>query len=105
MNPVVTSSSRSIGGVEGERKHCAVAQGQLDHLSTLGYVAPPEAACAHPGLVANDDNLLQESCPNARENERVCFVPFLLKGLGFPIHPFLWGLLHFYGLLLHLSPN
>ena len=37
--------------------------------------------------------------------ERVCLVPYLLRGLGFPIHPFLRGLLEFYGLQLHnLTP-
>ena len=36
----------------------------------------------------------------------MCFVPFLLWGLGFPIHPFLWGLLEFYGIQLHnLTPG
>ena len=37
--------------------------------------------------------------------ERVCLVPYLLRGLGFPIHPFLRRLLEFYGLQLHnLTP-
>lgn len=41
-----------------------------------------------------------------RTGEQVCFVPFLLRGLGFPIHPFLRGLLEFYGIQLHhLTPN
>ena len=39
------------------------------------------------------------------QGERVCFVPFLLRGVGFPIHPFLRGLLEYYGLQLHsLTP-
>jgi hypothetical protein len=47
-----------------------------------------------------------ESHPTPREDERVCFVSFLLRGVGFPIHPFLRGLLEFYGLQLHhLTPN
>ena len=33
--------------------------------------------------------------------EWVCLVPYLLRGLGFPIHPFLRGLLEFYSLQLH----
>ena len=37
--------------------------------------------------------------------ERVCLVPYLLRGLGFPIHPFLLRLLEFYGLQLYnLTP-
>ena len=42
-----------------------------------------------------------ESFPNPSKGERVCLVPYLLRGLGFPIHPFLRGLLGFYGLQLH----
>lgn len=89
-----------------ESKQCSLTQGQLDWLFNLGYQPPPEEAFDHPGLVAIDGDFVQERCPNPRENERVCFVPFLLKGLGFPVHPFLRGLLYFYGLQLHhLSPN
>ena len=36
----------------------------------------------------------------------MCLVPYLIRGLGFPIHPFLCGLLEFYGLQLHnLTPT
>ena len=36
----------------------------------------------------------------------VFLVPFLLRGVGFPIHPFLRGLLEFYRIQLHhLIPN
>ena len=31
----------------------------------------------------------------------MCFVPYLLRGVGFPIHPFLRGLQEYYGLQLH----
>ena len=43
--------------------------------------------------------------PQSVQGERVCFVPFLLRGVGFLIHPFLRGLLEYYGLQLHsLTP-
>ena len=46
-----------------------------------------------------------ENSPNPSSGERVCFVPFSLRGVGFPIHPFLRGLLEYYGLQLHsLTP-
>ena len=36
----------------------------------------------------------------------MCFVSFLLRGIGFPIHRFLRGLLEYYGLQLHkLTPG
>lgn len=83
-----------------------MSQGQLDRLSGADYLPLPEVAYARPGLIAIGQALSQESSPNPRENERLCFVPFLIRGLGFPIHSFLRGLLHFYGLQLHhLSPN
>lgn len=100
------SSSRVTGTVEGECKHCSVTQGQLDRLFDAGYLPRPEVAFACPGLITDGDDIVQESSPNPQENEQVCFIPFLLRGLGFLIHPFLWGILHFYGLQLHhLSPN
>jgi hypothetical protein len=37
---------------------------------------------------------------------RVIFLAFLLRGLSFPLHPFLRGLLFAYGIQLHdLNPN
>ena len=47
-------------------------------------------------MIGND--VLAENFPNPNKEERVCFVSFLLRGLGFPIHPFLRGLLEFYGI-------
>jgi hypothetical protein len=50
--------------------------------------------------------VLAENFPHPQKGEHVCFVPFLLRGLGFPIHPFLRGLLAFYGIQLHhLTPG
>ena len=42
-----------------------------------------------------------EKFPNPNLGKRVCFVSFLLRGVGFPIHPFLRSLLEYYGLQLH----
>ena len=53
------------------------------------------------GLATYNGGEQAESCPNASKGERVSLVPYLLRGLGFPIHPFLRGLLEFYGLQLH----
>jgi hypothetical protein len=34
------------------------------------------------------------------------FIPHFLRGLGFPLHPFVRGLMFFYGLDFHdLAPN
>ena len=36
--------------------------------------------------------------PSPCDGERVCFVDFLPRGFGFPLHPFLRGLLYVYGI-------
>ena len=48
-----------------------------------------------------DGCALAENSPTPSKEDKVCLVPFLLRGLGFPIHPFLRGLLEFYGIQLH----
>ena len=53
------------------------------------------------GLAIYNGGKQAESAPNPSKGERVCLVPYLIRGLGFPIHPFLRGLLEFYGLQLH----
>ena len=53
------------------------------------------------GLATYNGGEQAESFPNPSKGEWVCLVPYLLRGLGFPIHPFLRGLLEFYGLQLH----
>ena len=44
--------------------------------------------------------------PTPRPHERVVFLPHFLRGLGFPLHPFVRGLMFYYDLDLHdLAPN
>ena len=44
--------------------------------------------------------------PTPRPHERVVFLPHFLHGLGFPLHPFVPGLMFYYGLDFHdLAPN
>ena len=44
--------------------------------------------------------------PSPRPHERVVFLPHFLRGLGFPLHPFVRGLMFYYGLDFHdLAPN
>ena len=43
--------------------------------------------------------------PTPRPHERVIFLPHFLRGLGFPLHPFVRGLMFYYGLDFHdLAP-
>jgi hypothetical protein len=47
-----------------------------------------------------------EIIPRPPAGFRVIFLAFLLRGLSFPLHPFLRGLLFAYGIQLHdLNPN
>ena len=44
--------------------------------------------------------------PTLEPGERVVFIPHFLRGLGFPLHPFVRGLMFYYGLDFHdLAPN
>ena len=48
----------------------------------------------------------KEVLPSPRDGERVCFVEFLPRGFGFPIHDFVRGLMYAYGIQIHdLTPN
>lgn len=44
--------------------------------------------------------------PTLRPDERVVFIPHFMCGLGFPLHPFIRGMMFYYGIDFHdLSPN
>jgi hypothetical protein len=61
------------------------------------------------GLIAEGDQVIFPSTkciPKPPSGYRVMFLAFLLRGLSFPIHEFLRGLLFVYGVQLHqLTPN
>jgi hypothetical protein len=57
-------------------------------------------------IVAENGDVLMKALPKLAPYEWVRFIPFLICSLGFLIHPFFRGLLHFYCLQIHhLSPN
>ena len=48
----------------------------------------------------------EQSLPTPRPHERVVFLPHFLRGLGFPLHPFVRGIMFYYGPDFHdLAPN
>ena len=62
------------------------------------------------GYLAKDitHRLLAEGqvVPTPEPTERVVFIPHFLRRLGFPLHPFVRGLMYYYGIDFHdLSPN
>ena len=65
---------------------------------------PVTAKCRSP--VGAGEVCSASAIPGPRQGERVVFISHLIRGLGFPLHPFLRGLLFFYGLdFHHLGPN
>ena len=38
--------------------------------------------------------------PTPEPHERVVFLPHFVRGLGFPLHPFVHGIMYYYGIFL-----
>ena len=96
-----SSSSRSRSTKPGNWEKCFVPRSQLVELQTQRFLPPAYMVPARAGLATYNGGVQAESFPNPSMGERVCLAPYLLRGLGFPIHPFLRRLLEFYGLQLH----
>ena len=75
----------------------SVTEGHIKKLRGAGYLA---ANIAHRLPAAG------HIVPTPEPHERVVFLHHFLRGLGFPLHPFVRGLMFYYGLDFHdLSPN
>ena len=75
----------------------SVTEGDIKKLRRAGYL---------PDDIVH--RLLDEGqlIPTPRPHERVVFLAHFLCGLGFPLHPFVQGLMFYYGLDFHdLAPN
>ena len=100
-----SSSSRPSSPQPGDWKRCSIPHSELVTLQTKGFLPPAYMVPVRAGLATYNGGEQAESAPNPSKGERVCLVPYLIRGLGFPIHPFLRGLPEFYGLQLHnLTP-
>ena len=42
--------------------------------------------------------------PTPEPHERVVFLSHFIRGLGFPLHPFVRGIMYYYGIDLHDLP-
>ena len=75
----------------------SVTEGHIKRLRKAGYLS---SDIAH--RLPDKGQLI----PTPRPHERVMFLTHFLRGLGFPLHPFVWGLMFYYGLDFHdLAPN
>ena len=89
----------------GYWERCSILHSELVTLQTKGFLPPAYMVPVRAGLAIYNGGEQAKSAPNPSKGERVCLVPYLIRGLRFPIHPFLQGLLEFYGLQLHnLTP-
>ncbi|KAJ1262321.1 hypothetical protein BS78_09G097600 [Paspalum vaginatum] len=77
---------------------CTTSQGRVLSLERKGFL-PPQA---ESGWRLEDIG----RAPDPHGDEVVVLVPFYEHGFGLPLHPFVRGLLFFYGLeIQHLNPN
>src|SRR3954465_7666106 len=94
-------SPRPSGSKPGDWESCTIPHSELVPLQTNGLLPQAFMASVRAGLATYKGGKQAEGTPNPSKGERVCLVPYLLRGLGFLIHPFLRGLLEFYDLQLH----
>jgi hypothetical protein len=91
--------------VDARQDSCAEEQdGQEQHCQFSDKLGAQADA-----LISDDDQVTfpsTERIPKSPSGFRVMFLAFLLRGLSFPAHEFLRGLLFVYGVQLHqLTPN
>ena len=96
-----SSSSHSRSSRPDDWEECSVPQSRLIELQTQGFLPPAFMVPVRAELATYNGGEQAERSPNLSPGERICLIPHLLRGVGFPIHPFLRGLLEFYGLQLH----
>ena len=82
---------------EGKWMASSVTEGQIQKLRDAGYLS---SDIAH--RLPDEGELI----PTPRPHERVVFLTHFVRGLGFPLHPFVRGLMFYHGLDFHdLAPN
>ena len=86
-----------MSGAGGKWMVSSVMEEDITKLRGAGYLA---AHIAH--RLPNEGQLI----PTPEHHEGGVFLTHFVRGLGFPLHPFVWGLMFYYGLDFHdLAPN
>ena len=80
-----SSSALSPCPKPGDWEECSVPHSRLIELQTQGFLPPTFMVPVRAGLATYKGGKQAESVPNPSKGERVCFVPYLIRGLGFPI--------------------
>lgn len=87
----------SGSGAQGKWMASSVTEENIKELREAGYLAMDIVHQLPPK---------KQIVPTPKPNERVVFIPHFHHGLGFPLHPFVRGLMYYYGLDFHdLAPN
>ena len=87
----------SGSGAQGKWMASSITEDDIKELREAGYLAKE---IAHRLLTKG------QTVPTPEPNERVVFIPQFVRGLGFPLHPFVRGLMFYYGLdFQDLAPN
>ena len=86
-----------MSGAGGKWLASTVKEEHIEKLRDAGYLSSD---------IAHRQPDKGQLIPTPRPHERVVFLPHFLRGLGFPLHPFVRGLMFYYGLDFHdLAPN
>ena len=87
----------SGSGSQGKWMVSSVKEKDITQLRAAGYLAKG---------IAHRLPSKGQVIPTPKPTERVVFLPHFVCGLGFPLHPFVRGLMYYYGLDFHdLAPN
>ena len=87
----------SGSGAQGKWMVSSVKEKDITNLREAGYLAQ-EIAHRLPST--------RQIIPTSEPHERVVFIPHFICGLEFPLHPFVRGLMFYYGVDFHdLAPN
>ena len=79
-------------GPKGKWEASSVTEKEIKDLRSAGYLA---ATIAH--RLPTEGQII----PTTKPDKRVVFLPHFLRGLGFPLHPFVRDLMFYYGLDFH----
>src|SRR6266511_872342 len=87
----------SGSGSQGKWVASSVTEKDVKELREAGYLSAD---------VTHRIPTKKQVIPTPEPGERVVFIPHFLRGLGFPLHPFVRGLMFYYRLDFHdLAPN
>ena len=99
------SSARSPCPKPGDWEECSAPHSRLIELQTQGFLPPAFMVSVRAGIATYNGGEQAKGSPNPSPEERICLISHLLRGVGFPIHPYLRWLLEFHDLQLNnLTP-